>query len=134
MFQVDLVSPLMTQLTYEGLIDEFFGIGQTKVRLPEDAAAKSSPSSNGPSSPAVHILNSADELFADLRDRHFQLVAPILQKRVKAIAAQEQQLKKVERVAELKVMVKHDLPQHNVSTHVWQNCHTLFYSCPAHQS
>ena len=121
MFQVDLVSPLMTQLTYEGLIDEFFGIGQTKVRLPEDAAAKTSPSSNGgggPSSPPVHILNSADELFADLRDRHFQLVAPILQKRVKAIAAQEQQLKKVERVAELKVMVKHDLPQHNVSTRI----------------
>ena len=30
------VSPLITQLTYEGLIDEFFGIRHSSVKLPSD--------------------------------------------------------------------------------------------------
>jgi len=121
--QVDLVSPFMTQLTYEGLIDEFYKIGQTKVRLPDEVAqsggdsenrgSRGSPSHGGAGT--THLLNSSDELFADLRDRHFQTVAPILQRRVKSIAAQEQQIKKVERVSELKMVVKHDLPQHNTN-------------------
>ena len=32
---VDLVSPLPTQLTYEGLLDEMFSINCSSVRLPE---------------------------------------------------------------------------------------------------
>lgn len=31
--QVDLLSPVVTQLTYEGLIDEFYGINNSKLCL-----------------------------------------------------------------------------------------------------
>jgi len=31
--QIDLLSPVVTQLTYEGLIDEFFGINNSKLQL-----------------------------------------------------------------------------------------------------
>jgi len=106
--QVDLVSLLMTQLTYEGLIDEFCGIHQTKVKLPEESSSDSSPKASGTSK----VLNSSDDLFVDLRDKHFQSVAPILQKRVKSVSAQEAQVKKAERVSELKHIVEHTLRQH----------------------
>ncbi len=33
---VDLLSTLPTQLTYEGLIDELFGISQASVKVPGD--------------------------------------------------------------------------------------------------
>jgi len=33
---IDLLTPLATQLTYEGLIDEFFGIRQNKLTLPAE--------------------------------------------------------------------------------------------------
>lgn len=33
---VDLLTPLLTQLTYEGLIDEIFTIENTNVQLPAD--------------------------------------------------------------------------------------------------
>ena len=33
---VDLLSTLPTQLTYEGLIDELFGISQASVKVPAD--------------------------------------------------------------------------------------------------
>ena len=58
--------------------------------------------------------NSSDDLFVDLRDKHFQSVAPILQKRVKSVSAQEAQVKKAERVSELKHIVEHTLRQHMV--------------------
>eukprot|EP00093_Oithona_nana_P009395 09395.XXX_361247_360693_1 [CDS] Oithona nana genome sequencing. len=34
--QVDMITPLLTQLTYEGLIDELFGIRNSVVKLPAD--------------------------------------------------------------------------------------------------
>ena len=34
--QIDLISPLITQLTYEGLIDEMFGVQNSSVSLPAD--------------------------------------------------------------------------------------------------
>ena len=40
---VDLLSPLATQLTYEGLIDEIFSINQTTVRLPAQKFTRQSP-------------------------------------------------------------------------------------------
>ena len=33
---VDLITPLVTPLTYEGLVDELFGINYTVAQLPAD--------------------------------------------------------------------------------------------------
>ena len=38
--QVDLISPLITQLTYEGLIDEFFGNKNSSVKSSSEKYAK----------------------------------------------------------------------------------------------
>ena len=74
--QVDLISPLITQLTYEGLIDELFGITNACVKLPaekfsssEDQASLTDPVSSGPVSGGIKqfVLNSNDELYSDLR-------------------------------------------------------------------
>ena len=36
LLQIDLISPLITQLTYEGLIDEMFGVRNSAVSLPAE--------------------------------------------------------------------------------------------------
>ncbi|EFX74212.1 hypothetical protein DAPPUDRAFT_109112 [Daphnia pulex] len=68
---VDLITPVVTQLTYEGLIDEFYGIIHNTVKLPGEnfqasSHAGQSPRSDGSSVKSV-VLNSAEELYADLR-------------------------------------------------------------------
>jgi len=67
------------------------------VKLPSDKFAPTSDSSSGPSTSAVAadmsepkkiILNSSEELFAELRDRNFHAVGPILSKKAKLISAE----------------------------------------------
>ncbi|KAK7871304.1 hypothetical protein R5R35_007577 [Gryllus longicercus] len=86
---VDLLSPLATQLTYEGLIDEIFGIHNCTVQLPAEKLAKPDDSLpvNAGEKKAV-ILNSGEELFAEIRDRNFNAVGPALSRKAKLISAQ----------------------------------------------
>ncbi|KAM0788120.1 hypothetical protein ACM66B_001286 [Microbotryomycetes sp. NB124-2] len=87
---VDLVSPLCTQLTYEGLIDEVIGIKNSHIDVdpnlvnPPPAASTSSPSSAqvGGHTPKKkkHLLSEKDQLFAELRDRNFAVVGSVLNK------------------------------------------------------
>jgi hypothetical protein len=65
---VDLVTPMMTQMTYEGLIDEIFGISNTFVDLePSVVGVENAPAGRKIKQP----LNSNDTLFADVRDLNF---------------------------------------------------------------
>ncbi|XP_046438658.1 vacuolar protein sorting-associated protein 33A-like [Daphnia pulex] len=89
---VDLITPVVTQLTYEGLIDEFHGIKHNTVKLPGEnfqasSNAGQSPRSDGSSVKSV-VLNSAEELYADLRDKNFSAVGTALSRKAKAISAQ----------------------------------------------
>lgn len=59
---VDLVTPLCTQLTYEGLCDEIIRIVNGAIELPSDA---------DPTSVKKVRLNSSDALFQQLRDLDF---------------------------------------------------------------
>ncbi|KAK4050172.1 Vacuolar protein-sorting-associated protein 33 [Microbotryomycetes sp. JL201] len=87
---VDLVTPLCTQLTYEGLIDEVIGIKNSHIDVdpslvnPPPAASTSSPSSTHAAGQASkkkkHLLSAKDNLFAELRDRNFAVVGSILNK------------------------------------------------------
>ncbi|XP_035234293.1 vacuolar protein sorting-associated protein 33A-like, partial [Stegodyphus dumicola] len=87
---VDLFSVLATQLTYEGLLDEFFGINNNTIELPPEKFCK--PSEGGlqeiPTEPKRFLLNSAEELFAELRDKNFNAVGPTLSKKAKVLSAQ----------------------------------------------
>lgn len=85
---VDFPTALLTQLTYEGLIDEFFGVtaNQTDVEAviigPTSAAAPATaPSMNSAQSTKKKIpLDSSDTLYATLRDANCAVVGPLLNK------------------------------------------------------
>eukprot|EP00158_Paraphelidium_tribonemae_P006625 Partr_v1_DN27909_c2_g1_i2_m11004 putative Vacuolar Protein len=67
---VDLVSPLLTQLTYEGLIDEIFGIQNSFVEL--------EPFISGFKEKRKIALNSSDKLYESLRDMSFSAIGETL--------------------------------------------------------
>ncbi|KAG8897028.1 hypothetical protein FRB99_008504, partial [Tulasnella sp. 403] len=86
----DMITPLMTQLTYEGLMDEYYGIKNSHVEL--DASMINPPSTAGASQPAggsssgaglavtpatapkkkkQHLTSATDGLYSQLRDTNF---------------------------------------------------------------
>ena len=87
---VDLVSPLPIQLTYEGLIDEMFGIQCSSVRLPENK---------------VVSLSSAEELYGELRGLNFNAVGPSLARKARSLAVAEGERHEARNVRELKQFV-----------------------------
>lgn len=87
--EVDMVTPLLTQLTYEGLIDEVFGIhnNQTEVDAtivgPQSQAgqnASAAPASSNQSRKRKVQLDSSDKMFDQLRDTNFAIVGNLLNK------------------------------------------------------
>lgn len=96
---IDLMSVLATQLTYEGLIDEHVGIHQCLAKFPADTSVGQSVPADGLA--AVNagelltrgrdtkdiILNSADDIFAELRDKHVHAVGASLSKHAISVAA-----------------------------------------------
>jgi len=87
---VDLVSPLPIQLTYEGLVDEMFGIHCSSVHLPENKTVS---------------LSSAEELYAELRGLNFNAVGPSLARKARSLALQEGERHEARNVRELKQFV-----------------------------
>lgn len=97
---IDLMSVLATQLTYEGLIDELVGINQCVAQFPADAFASNSATtaagSDADNLATVRtardtksiILNSADPLYAQLRDQHVLAVGQTLVRHAKSVALQ----------------------------------------------
>jgi len=88
---VDLISPLPTQLTYEGLIDEMFGVHCASVRLPSDDKVVS--------------LSSCEELYQELRGLNFNAVGPTLSRKARVISAQFEERHEAKTVREIKQFV-----------------------------
>lgn len=108
---VDLVTPLATQLTYEGLIDEIFSINNCTANFPIDnfLSSEERTSESLSEDKKQIILDSADKLFADIRDKNFNAVGAYLSKQAKAISVQlDNSLEKS--VQEMKLYVQ-KLPQ-----------------------
>lgn len=97
--EVDFITPLLTQLTYEGLIDEKYGIKNSisfalsnskLIALVELDTSLVAPAPNAPTASSSvaqqtassrtrkHPLNSSDPLYASLRDINFAIVGNIL--------------------------------------------------------
>ncbi|KAI0347981.1 Sec1-like protein [Trametopsis cervina] len=89
--RVDLVTPLLTQLTYEGLVDELIGIRNSHVEIPvsllapptaPNPSASTPPSTTAAPSTSLtkekkkkhHLTTATDPLFAELRDLNFSTV------------------------------------------------------------
>ncbi|EEP76989.1 hypothetical protein UREG_01838 [Uncinocarpus reesii 1704] len=90
--EVDFATVLMTQLTYEGLVDELFGISHNQTEIDSTIIGAGTPgqasqaSSAGSSSTPKQSLkrkiqvDSSDPLFNQLRDANFAIVGGILNK------------------------------------------------------
>ncbi|KAL6073863.1 Vacuolar protein-sorting-associated protein 33, variant 2 [Balamuthia mandrillaris] len=89
--QTDMVTPMCTQLTYEGMIDETFGIKNTYVELaeemvsPPDEKKKDTAPRKPPGSKVPVPLNSNDRLYSEVRDLNFSVLGPFLNKRAKEV-------------------------------------------------
>ncbi|KRY54231.1 Vacuolar protein sorting-associated protein 33A [Trichinella britovi] len=93
---IDYVTPMVTQLTYEGLIDEIFGIKCASVKMQKmeslediEEANKSHDSvgilstSSGSQDRIQISLNSKQCLYSELRDLNFHAVGSTLSKSIK---------------------------------------------------
>jgi hypothetical protein len=89
--EVDYATPLLTQLTYEGLIDEFVGIHNNQANVDSSVVgpaagqppSQGSPAAAPPTRPGLKRkiqLDSSDQLFSQLRDTNFAIVGDILNK------------------------------------------------------
>ncbi|XP_072028942.1 vacuolar protein sorting-associated protein 33A-like [Amphiura filiformis] len=108
---VDLLTPLATQLTYEGLIDEIYGVQNTTVKLPPEKFAKKDDGNQQqqqqdlPTEPKKIQLNSSDELFALIRDKNFHAVGPELSRKAKSLSAAYEERKGAKTVRDIKQFV-----------------------------
>ncbi|CAH7688814.1 vacuolar protein sorting-associated protein 33A [Phakopsora pachyrhizi] len=99
---LDMVTPMCTQLTYEGLLDELIGIEHAHIEVAPDLLAPSTPvagntahsipsSSTSQTFPQTtkrkkYLLNSlSDPLFCQLRDHNFAMVGSCLNRIAKRI-------------------------------------------------
>ncbi|KAJ7729250.1 Sec1-like protein [Mycena maculata] len=94
--RVDMITPLLTQLTYEGLTDELIGIKNSHVELPVSLLTPPPPAGTPGTSTAPpaasaslkkveakkkhHLTTATDPLFAELRDLNFSSVGKRLNK------------------------------------------------------
>lgn len=92
--QVDLVTPMVTPLTYEGLLDEVLGItaGYLHVPLqtinPDETTTTSTPPKSKPSNNNATValgVHAGDSLFAEVRDQHVEKFGSFLQNQAKAL-------------------------------------------------
>ncbi|KAA3682246.1 vacuolar protein sorting-associated protein 33 [Paragonimus westermani] len=100
---VDCLTPLLSQLTYEGLINEKWGIRYGVTRLTDS-------SSEAVDQMKRVTLNGSDEVFAELRDQNFSSVGSILSKRSKEVSALVTETKTVKELPELRRVVN-QLPE-----------------------
>lgn len=108
--EVDFVTPLLTQLTYEGLIDELFGIqnNQAKVDTTVVGAPAQSSAATSQSRKRTIQLDSSDTLYHQLRDANFAIVGGLLNKvarRLQQVQSDYETKNKTKTLAELKEFV-----------------------------
>ena len=98
--EVDLVTPMVTPLTYEGLIDELIGVRNSIIKVDKQiagdekdkdaaaaaAASQAAAADAGEPPPLVSIaLNSNDKLYSEIRDLNIDKLGPFLGQKAKEI-------------------------------------------------
>ncbi|KAF7278698.1 hypothetical protein GWI33_008076 [Rhynchophorus ferrugineus] len=108
---VDLITPLATQLTYEGLIDEIFGLDNSAAHFPihNFLSTDERNTESLKEDKKLLILDSSNKLFAEIRDKSFNAVPAYLSKQAKIISTQVE-LTQDKTVQEMKLYVQR-LPQ-----------------------
>jgi len=104
--ECDLATPCVSQLTYEGMVDEVFGISNSTVDLPADMVID--PKANEgkappPSEKKIKTpLNSNDTIHLELRDLNFSAVGPSLNQQAQRINETYAERHKAKTVAEIR--------------------------------
>ncbi|KYQ94306.1 Sec1-like family protein [Tieghemostelium lacteum] len=99
--EIDPITPMCSQLTYEGLIDELFGINNNAVLLedtivnppqtPPQSGGQSPPQAPQPPQPGQPVkkvpfpLHSNDKVYSEIRDTNFSVLSSHLNKKAKEI-------------------------------------------------
>ncbi|GIZ02713.1 vacuolar protein sorting-associated protein 33A [Caerostris extrusa] len=78
------------QVTPKLIVYENFGINNNTIELPPEKFSKSNEGGlqEMPTEPKRFLLNSSEELFAELRDKNFNAVGPSLSRKAKVLSAQ----------------------------------------------
>jgi hypothetical protein len=101
----DLVTPMPTMLTYEGLVDEYFGIQNSFVDLPSHVVAEKKDPAQPADKRVKTPLNSNDKIFRDVRDLNFSVVGPILNQKAKLIDEYYKERYKAETASQLREFI-----------------------------
>lgn len=101
--EVDMITPMCTQLTYEGLLDEFLHVNNGSVEL--DASIMGGVQQEGKKIKVP--LNSSDKLFKEIRDLNFEVVVQVLRQKATSMKQDYTEMTTTtQTVSELKDFVK----------------------------
>ncbi|XAR72134.1 hypothetical protein NMG60_11018663 [Bertholletia excelsa] len=101
--EVDMVTPMCSQLTYEGLLDEFLHVNNGAVEL--DASIMGVQQQEGKKMKVP--LNSSDKLFKEIRDLNFEVVVQVLRQKATSMKQDYTEISSMtQTVSELKDFVK----------------------------
>jgi hypothetical protein len=112
---VDFPTVLSTQLTYEGLIDENFGVGNNQTEVDSSILGGAPPQpqqQNGTTQAPTAAtkrkvqLDSSDKLYPSLRDANFATIGPTLNRTARRLQTDQQNIHKQDQsIADLKTFV-----------------------------
>ncbi|KAI5648597.1 hypothetical protein M9H77_34602 [Catharanthus roseus] len=100
--EVDMITPMCTQLTYEGLLDEFLGVNNGAVELDSSIMGIQQEGKK------IKVpLNSSDKLFKEIRDLNFEVVVQVLRQKATSMKQDYTEISTTNQtVSELKDFVK----------------------------
>ncbi|GER51258.1 vacuolar protein sorting [Striga asiatica] len=121
--EVDMVTPMCTQLTYEGLLDEFLGVNNGVVELDGSIMGVQQEGKK------MKIpLNSSDKLFKETRDLNFEVVVQVLRQKATSMKQDYTEISTTtQTVSDLKDFVKklNSLPEMTRHINLAQHLSTL---------
>uniref|UniRef100_M1C5P9 ATVPS33 (Arabidopsis thaliana vacuolar protein sorting 33); protein transporter n=1 Tax=Solanum tuberosum TaxID=4113 RepID=M1C5P9_SOLTU len=126
--EVDMITPMCSQLTYEGLLDEFLGINNGAVELDSSIMGVQQEGKK------IKVpLNSSDKLFKEIRDQNFEVVVQVLRQKATSMKQDYTEMQTTNQtVSELKDFVKklNSLPEMTRHINLGQHL-TTFTSKPS---
>ncbi|XP_022139311.1 vacuolar protein-sorting-associated protein 33 homolog [Momordica charantia] len=100
--EVDMVTPMCSQLTYEGLVDEFLHVNNGSVELDSSIMGVQQDGKR-----MKVPLNSSDKLYKEIRDLNFEVVVQILRQKAMTMKQDYAEMSTTtQSVSELKDFVK----------------------------
>ncbi|VDK39949.1 unnamed protein product [Taenia asiatica] len=105
---VDALTPCLSQLTYEGLINEVWPVRHGNEVM--CAGSAKLPQAGNKDGPKRVVFNSADALFSEIRDQNFADIGAILSKRTKELSSVMNEAKSSTKLTTLRQVVN-QLPE-----------------------